>query len=90
MKNKNKSRYVKQINDLMHTFKGWPLYILIEDRRAKYQNEYRYHLQRKKYYMSKKGRLDGSYYVNLGIHPSRISHGHKHGSFFPDYEDYLS
>lgn len=90
MKNKIKSRYIKQINDLMDSCKGWPLSMLIADRHVKYEQEHRYYLEWKKYSMTKKGKESGAYFIDFGKHPSRLSHGHKHGSFVPTYNDYLS
>lgn len=75
MKRRLKSKYINQINILIKYANGWPLEIIIADRRPKNNEEYLYYKSFDKYSRTKKGRIDGSYESNFGIKPSRISHG---------------
>ncbi|QOI66623.1 hypothetical protein [Erwinia phage FBB1] len=76
MKRKLKAKYIKQINYLIKLGNGWPLAIMIADRRPRYNEEFRHYAWYDKYSRTKKGRLDGSYEDNFGIKPSRIAHGY--------------
>ncbi len=75
MKRKVKAKYIKQINYLIKLGNGWPLAIMIGDRRSSYNEECRYYKWYDKYSRTKQGRIDGSYEDNFGHPPSRFSHG---------------
>lgn len=83
MKRRNKQRYIKQINALIKFANGWPLGIIIEDRRPRYNEEYLYYKKWDSYCRTKKGRLEGAYADRFDLKPKRIALGFKNKNIKP-------
>lgn len=75
MKSRLKKNYISRINKLMRYAKGWPLSLILADKRPIYNAEWRGYKALDKYARTKKGREDGSYEIHFGHVPSRLSHG---------------
>ncbi|AFQ22209.1 hypothetical protein My1_050 [Pectobacterium phage My1] len=77
MRRKLKRKYIRRINSLREYAKGWPLQILIADRRPRYNEEFIYYRDWDKYCRTKQGRLSGAYEEHFGVKPSRLAVGNK-------------